>query len=314
MRPISLPQALLLAAFVAAASSAHAQSAPPISAPVSGVGSDTAGKDETAIAKETENPIADLISVPFNNYATFNDRNRGTLDVLEIQPVIPIHLNPDWNLITRTVIPFASWSGVFPSTGTGLGDVVQSFFLSPARPTPSGVVWGAGPVFLYPTATNSFFASRQWGAGPTGAIMLLNGPWTYGLLANHIWSLTDVPSPTSGAAVLPTVTTEAEETEEMIAEGPTTPGRWRINTTFLQPVVSYTFATQTTVFLSSESTYNWTTRQWTVPINAGVNQLVRLGGQTIQIGGLIRYYAERPTGGPNWGMQFRATWVLPTGR
>jgi hypothetical protein len=105
MRQISLPQALLLAAFVADASSVHAQSAPPTSAPVSAVGSDTAGKDEAAIAKETENPIADLISVPFNNYSTFNYGNRGTLDILEIQPVIPIHLTPDWNLITRTLLP-----------------------------------------------------------------------------------------------------------------------------------------------------------------------------------------------------------------
>jgi hypothetical protein len=75
----------------------------------------------------------------------------------------PFRLNNDWNLITRTVIPFAAWNGVFPSTETGLGDIVQSFFLSPARPTSSGIVWGVGPVFLYPTATNSFFASRQWG-------------------------------------------------------------------------------------------------------------------------------------------------------
>jgi hypothetical protein len=104
------------------------------------------------------------------------------------------------------------------------------------------------------------------------------------------------------------------ETQELIADGPTTSGRWRISTTFLQPFVSYTFPTHTKAFVSSESQYNWTTRQWTIPINVGANQLLKIGGQIFQIGGLVRYWAERPTGGPNWGLQFRATWVLPTGR
>lgn len=265
------------------------------------------------LAQELTNPVASLIQVPFQNNFDWgggphNDAFRYTLN---IQPVIPIPLNNDWNLITRAVIPFASWNGVFPQTETGLGDIVQSFFLSPSRPTPSGIVWGVGPVFLYPTATNAFFAGRQWGAGPTGVILQLNGPWTYGVLANHIWSLTNVPSPASGVGATPPSTSDVEE---LIAEGPTTLGRWRISTTFVQPFLSYTFPTHTTAFVSSEATYNWTTRQWTVPVNVGANQLLKIGGQIIQIGGLARYWAERPTGGPTWGLQFRATWVLPTGR
>jgi len=267
--------------------------------------------NDSQLAQELTNPVASLIQVPFQNNFDFgggrnNDAFRYTLNV---QPVIPFTLNNDWNLITRAVIPFASWDGVFPHPESGFGDIVQSFFLSPSRPTSSGVIWGVGPVFLYPSATNSFFAGRQWGAGPTGVILQLNGLWTYGILANHIWSLTNVPSPTSPRATLST-----SETEELIAEGPTTQGRWRISATFLQPFLSYTFPTHTTVFVSSESQYNWTTRQWTVPINVGANQLLKVAGQIIQIGGLVRVYAERPTGGPDWGLQFRVTWVLPTGR
>jgi hypothetical protein len=140
-------------------------------------------------------------------------------------------------------------------------------------------------------------------------ILQLNGPWTYGALANHIWSLTNVPSPSSGLALSPSTS----ETEEMIAEGPTTPGRWRISATFVQPFLTYTFPTHTTAFLTSESQYNWTTRQWTVPIHAGVNQLVRVGGQIVQLGGAFRYWVERPTGGPTWGLRFSATWVPPEG-
>jgi hypothetical protein len=269
-------------------------------------------QSDSDLTQELTNPIAGLIQVPFQNNFDWGGgpRNDAFRYTLNIQPVIPFTLNNDWNLITRTVIPFASWNGVFPQSETGLADIVQSFFLSPSRPTSSGIVWGAGPVFLYPTATNAFFAGRQWGAGPTGVILQLNGAWTYGVLANHIWSLTNVPSPNSGVAALSPSTSE---TEEMIAEGPTTPGRWRISTTFIQPFLSYTFPTHTTLFVSSESQYNWTTRQWTVPINVGANQLLRIGGQLIQVGGLVRYYAATPTGGPTWGFQLRATWVLPTG-
>jgi hypothetical protein len=270
-------------------------------------------QSDSDLAQELTNPIAGLIQVPFQNNFDWGGgpRNDAFRYTLNVQPVIPLTLNPDWNLIARTVIPFASFDGVFPQNESGLADIVQSFFFSPSRPTSSGIVWGVGPVFLYPTATNSFFAGRQWGAGPTGVILQLNGPWTYGMLANHIWSLTNVPSPNSGLAAL---TPSTSETEELVAEGPTTPGRWRINNTFLQPFLTYTFPTHTTLFVSSESQYNWTTRQWTVPINVGANQLLRIGGQIIQVGGLVRYWAERPTGGPTWGLQFRTTWVLPTGR
>ena len=180
-------------------------------------------QSDSDLAQELTNPIAGLIQVPVQNNFDWGGgpRSDAFRYTLNIQPVIPLSLNNDWNLIVRTVIPFASWDGVFPQTELGLGDIVQSFFFSPSRPTSSGIVWDAGPVFLYPTATNSFFAGRQWGAGPTGVILQLNGPWTYGVLANHIWSLTNVPSPNSGLAALSPSTSE---TEEMIAEGPTTPG------------------------------------------------------------------------------------------
>lgn len=268
-------------------------------------------QSDSDLAQELTNPIAGLIQAPFQNNFDWGGgpHNNAFRYTLNFQPVIPLSLSNDWNLIVRTIIPFASWDGVFPQSESGLGDSVQSFFFSPSRPTASGIVWGAGPVFLYPTATNAFFAGRQWGAGPTGVILRLDGPWTYGVLANHIWSLTDVPSPTALGAP-----PSESETEEMIAEGPTTPGRWRISTTFVQPFLTYTFPTHTTTFLTSESQYNWTTRQWTVPINVGANQLVRVGGQIVQLGGAFRYWVERPSGGPTWGLRFSATWVLPTGR
>ena len=157
------------------------------------------------LAQELTNPIAGLIQAPFQNNFDWGGgpHNNAFRYTLNFQPVIPLSLSNDWNLIVRTIIPFASWDGVFPQSESGLGNSVQSFFFSPSRPTASGIVWGAGPVFLYPTATNAFFAGRQWGAGPTGVILRLDGPWTYGVLANHIWSLTDVPSPTALGAHRP---------------------------------------------------------------------------------------------------------------
>lgn len=268
-------------------------------------------QSESQIAQDLTNPVADLIQVPFQNNFDWGGgrQNNAFRYTLNVQPVIPFSLTPEWNLVTRTIVPFASFDRVFPTSQSGMGDILQSYFLSPARPTSNGVVWGVGPVFLFPTATNPFFASKQWGVGPTGVILQLNGPWTYGVLANHVWSLTPVASPTAPGAPV-----DAQQDEEMIAEGPTTQGRWRVNNTFVQPFISYSFPTFTTVSLTSETQYNWTTRQWTVPIAAGVSQLVKLGGQIFSIGATGRYWVERPAGGPTWGLRATLTWVLPNAR
>ena len=268
-------------------------------------------QSESQIAQDLTNPVANLIQVPFqNNFDWGGGRNNDAFRyTLNVQPVIPFSVTPEWNLITRTIVPFASFDRVFPTTQSGMGDILQSFFVSPSRPTANGIVWGAGPVLMYPSATNPFFASKQWGLGPTGVILRLDGPWTYGVLANHVWSLTPVPSPNAPGAPV-----DAQLDEELIAEGPTTPGRWRINNTFVQPFISYSFPTFTTINLTSEMQYNWTTRQWTVPIAAGVTQLFRLGGQIFSLGATGRYWVERPAGGPTWGMRVTLTWVLPTTR
>lgn len=99
--------------------------------------------------------------------------------------MIPFTLSPDWNLITRTIIPISHAERVFADHRTGFGDVLQSFFFSPSRPTAGGFVWGAGPVFLYPTATDGLGA-RQWGGRATAVALQLSGPWQFGVLANPV--------------------------------------------------------------------------------------------------------------------------------
>jgi len=259
--------------------------------------SSSSSQSDADLAQQLTNPVANMIQIPFQNNFDLgggrnNDASRYTLNV---QPIIPFTLDKDWNLITRTIIPYANWQGVFPETQTGLGDIVQSFFISPSA-TPSGIVWGAGPVFLYPTATNSVFGGRQWGAGPTFVGLQMNGAWTYGALINHIWSLSKVPGPPAFA--------EIGDNNFAIERQP-------INATFLQPFVSYTLPTQTTLSLTSESLYDWSAQRWTVPINVGINQLISVYGQKMQLGGQIRCYVETPTGGPTWGFQLRWTLVFP---
>jgi hypothetical protein len=186
------------------------------------------------LAKKLSNPIASLISVPFQSNFDFNagqdnDKFKYTLN---IQPVIPLSISTDWNLITRIIQPVIYQDELFHGLGSkfGLGDMTPSFFFSPKEPF-HGWIWGAGPVFLLPTATDNALGTGQWGAGPTAVGLRQEGPWTYGLLANHLWSFA--------------------------GEG----GRPDVNQTFLQPFLAYNTKTGFGVTLQTESTYNWEAEQ-----------------------------------------------------
>jgi hypothetical protein len=241
--------------------------------------------DEAAeLAMKLQNPVASLISVPLQANWDFgigvNDATRFTLNV---QPVIPLSLNSELNLIIRTIIPIIDAEAPAPGTSSasGLGDVVQSFFISPKKPTSGGWILGAGPVLLWPSATDDLLGSGKWGAGPTALALKQSGGWTYGALVNHIWSY-------AGAA-----------------------DRANVNATFLQPFVSFTSKTQTTLTLNAESTYDWTREQWTVPLNLIVSQLIKIGSQPVQFSVGGRYYVEGPNGGPEWGVRAVLTFLFP---
>jgi hypothetical protein len=238
--------------------------------------------DDADLAKKLANPVADLISVPIqSNYDFGIGPGDGTRWTTNIQPVIPIGLNDDWNVISRTILPVIDQQGIAPGGTTdefGLGDTVQSFFFSPKSSDP---IWGLGPAFLIPTATDSLLGSEKWGAGPTAVVLKQDGPWTCGALANHLWSFA--------------------------GDG----DRDDVNATFFQPFVSYITPTKTTFTLNSETTYDWSNEQWNVPVNFIVSQLLKIGDQPVQLFAGARYYLETPDGGPEWGLRLGITFLFP---
>lgn len=249
----------------------------------------TTGEELTGdadLAQELSNPIADLITVPIQmNY----DDNIGPLDdgwklQTNIQPVIPFHLNDNWNLITRTIMPVIYQDKIYPGSGSdfGLGDINMSLFFSPKEPASGGVIWGAGPVLLFPTATKTLLGGEKWGGGPTLLVLTIQGQWTIGLLANHLWSY-------------------AGDSD-----------RQDISNSFMQPFAAYTTPTAWTLSVQSESTYNWETEKWSVPVNITVSKLVRWGKLPVSLQAGAGYWAESPEGGPE-GFRFRlqANFVLP---
>jgi hypothetical protein len=240
--------------------------------------------DGADLAKKLSNPIADLISVPFqyNRNDGYGDGS-GQQSYINIQPVIPFSISPTWNVISRTIIPLVDQDNLVPGSGSqsGIGNITQSFFFSPKQPTAGGLIWGVGPVIQIPTASDDI-APDQWGAGITGVALKQSGPWTVGALANHVWSI-------SGS----------DEFGDQSA-------------TFLQPFVSYTTPKATSFSLNTESTYNWETEEWSVPINFVVSQVVKIGKQPVQIGLGARYWADAPEGGPDgWGLRAQVTLLFP---
>jgi hypothetical protein len=247
------------------------------------IAADDKASQEAELAKKLQNPVAALISVPIQNNWDFGIGPANAMKyTANIQPVIPLSISDDWNLIIRTILPviYAESPVKGGSSHSGLGDITQSFFFSPKAPV-GGWILGAGPVGYYPTATESQLGAGKWGAGPTVVALQQSHGFTYGILANQIWSFAGQQD------------------------------RQNINSTFIQPFLSFTTKTYTTFAANTESTYNWQAEQWTVPLNFSVQQLVKIGKQPIAFQFGYRYYAQRPFGGPDWGLRFAITFLFP---
>lgn len=233
------------------------------------------------LAKKLQNPVANIISVPFQSNFDFGGgpQDDGFRYTLNVQPIIPLSLNNDWNMITRTIIPFVHQDKMVNlDSQTGLGDIAQTFFFSPANP--GSLIWGAGPVFLYPSASDDLLGAKKWGVGPSVVLLKQDKGWSLWTLANHI---------------------------ESFAGGN---ARGDVSLTYINPGISYQTKSLTTFLLQTESTYDWKADQWTVPINAGVTQLFKFGKLPVSIGLQGRIYTEKPDGAPDWGLRLVVTPVF----
>ncbi|HTN48141.1 MAG TPA: transporter [Burkholderiaceae bacterium] len=240
------------------------------------------------LAKLAQNPVGNLVSVPFQNNTNFNvGPLNGTQNILNIQPVYPIELNQNWNLITRTILPLI-WQPEFaPGQGSqfGLGDLQLSGFLSPSQPGPGGLIWGVGAIAQIPTDTNDL-GNKNWGLGPTAVILKLEkgDPWVYGVLVNNVWSLS---SSQKGGAY---------------------------SNFLMQPFLNYNFAGGTYLTSSPIITADWkadSSQRWTVPLGLGVGHIFHLGRLPVntQFGGY--YNVVHPDNGANWQLRVQVQVMFP---
>jgi hypothetical protein len=242
-----------------------------------------AAQDASSTQQKLANPIASLTLVPIQvNY----DRGIGPSDDgyrvnTLVEPVVPFKLNSDLNLVVRTIIPIVGQDEIFPRAGSqfGLGDTLQSFFLVP--PTANGFTWGAGPALQWRTGTDDLLTSGKWALGPTIVALQQTGPWTVGILANHIWSFAGDNN------------------------------RDEVNQTYLQPFITYAASGGITYAQNTESTFFWEASEWSVPINAQVQKLTKLCDQPVQLQAGLRYWAEAPdTGAEGLGGRLGITFIL----
>ena len=239
------------------------------------------------LAKLAQNPVGNLISVPFQNNTNLNfGPERKTQNILNIQPVIPISVNDEWNIITRTIVPVISMPSLFPGDDrtNGIGDTVFTAFLSPAKP--GHWIWGAGPVVQTPTHNDSELGNRNWGLGPSFVVLHLEhgDPWVYGVLANNIWSLSD--SGTGGS----------------------------YNNATIQPFINYNFPDGFYLTSAPIITANWkadSDQRWTVPLGGGVGKIFHLGRLPVNTQLSAYYNVVTPDDGANWQIRAQVQFMFP---
>jgi len=248
--------------------------------------SDETESEAAELARKAQNPIASMVSLPFQLNVNFDT---GPLEkdqeILNIQPVYPFTLNDNWNLITRTIVPVISQPAFTPGQGrtNGIGDINFSAFFSPKKPTSSGWIWGAGPILVMDTASDDRLGQGAWSIGPSAVALKMNGPWVTGALINNVWSISEDS------------------------------GRSDVNQMLIQPFINYNFPNKPGRYLSFSPiiTANWEAesgQKWTIPLGLGIGQVMKLGKQPVNLQLASYYNVARPDNASRW--QIRAQFVL----
>ena len=239
------------------------------------------------LAKLAQNPVGNLISVPFQNNTNLNyGPEGGTQNILNIQPVIPFDVDKDWNIITRTIVPLIWMPSLGPDIGakSGIGNIQLSAFLSPANP--GEWIWGLGAITQMPTNSSAELGNKNWGLGPTAVVLHLShgDPWVYGVLVNNVWSLT---SSQQGGSY---------------------------NNGLIQPFVNYNFPDGFYLTSAPIWTVNWKAasgQQWTVPLGGGVGKIFHLGRLPVNTQISAYYNVAKPDFGANWQIRAQVQLMFP---
>ena len=239
------------------------------------------------LAKLAQNPVGNLISVPFQNNTNLNfGPEKGTQNVLNIQPVIPISVSNNWNIITRTILPVISMPSLYPGDDrtNGIGDIQFTAFLSPANP--GKWIWGVGAIAQLPTNSNAQLGNDNWGLGPSFVVLHLDkgNPWVYGMLVNNVWSLT---SDRQGGSY---------------------------NNGLIQPFLNYNFKSGFYLTSAPILTVDWKAdsgQQWTVPLGGGVGKIFHVGKLPVNTQLSAYYNVAAPDDAANWQIRAQEQLMFP---
>jgi hypothetical protein len=237
---------------------------------------------ESDLAKKTQNPIANLISLPFQNNTSYNSGPRErTQNVMNIQPVIPLNINDEWNLITRTIFPIVSEPSSVPGQNrqTGIGDTTFTAFLSPKEPAFGSLIWGAGPIFNIPTASDDRLGADLWGMGLSAVALTIQGSIVAGAIISNTWSL------------------EGEDFSRFL----------------LQYFVNYNLADGWYIVSSPIMTANWEDDHdaWTIPVGGGFGKVEKFGKLPVNFSVQAFYNAEKTKDGADWSTRFQVQLLFP---
>jgi len=224
--------------------------------------------EATRLARQTQNPVSDLVSLPFQfNFNSGGGFGGRTFFNLNFQPVVPVKdVLKQWTIILRTIVPYVSVPTGAAGREAGLGDIQEQMFLSPAN---SGkITWGVGPILSFPTATANLVSTGSWALGPTGVVLTNVGPWVLGALIDNLWTFSDAGGPPE------------------------------VNQFLLQPFVNYNFGRGWAASSAPIITANWDAssgEEWTVPLGLGISKTTAFNGRPMSLSAQYYHNVEHPT-------------------